>query len=83
MKRLFTWIYAKLTSPKINLVKLIYFIICEKKAQALKNDRMSGCRYNKLIEMTKPENRKISSQQLQKLNQDKNLEFLTRELKSR
>ena len=61
MKRLLTWIYAKLISPKINLVKLIYFIICEKKVQALKNDRKSGCRYNELIEMTKPENRKTSS----------------------
>ena len=36
IKRLLAWIYAKLISQKINLVKVIYFIICEKKAQAMK-----------------------------------------------
>ena len=31
--------FAKLIYLKINLVKVIYFIICEKKAKALKNFR--------------------------------------------
>ena len=30
IKIYFVWIYAKLIAPKINLVKVIYFIISEK-----------------------------------------------------
>ena len=36
--------YALTKSVQINRVKVIYFIICEKKAQAIKNCRKSSCR---------------------------------------
>ena len=35
--------YALTKSMQINLVKIIYFIICKKNAQALKNCRKSSC----------------------------------------
>ena len=46
IKRKFAWIYEKSIYPKFNLVKVTYFIICEKKAQALKNCLKSKCREN-------------------------------------
>ena len=41
IKSYFAWIYAKLIFPKINLVKIIYFIVYENGAHALKTKKLS------------------------------------------